>query len=234
MVPPLAVDVDGTLTRADGAVDPRVFDPLRAWEAPVVVATGKALPYPVALCAFVGIPITVVAENGGVVYVEANDELVHLGDRRAAQRAVDAYVQAGYSLGWGSVDLVNRWRETEVAVNRASPLDPLEEFAAAEGLEVVDTGYAYHVKSPDVDKGDGLRAVADRLGYDPAAFVVVGDSENDAAAFATAGTGIAVANADDTALSAADRVTEAEYADGLLEALSWAEGFETDRAGSSD
>jgi len=72
--PPLAVDIDGTLTREDRSVDSRVLDVLREWDAPVVVATGKALPYPVALCQFVGVEECVVAENGGVAYV--NDELL--------------------------------------------------------------------------------------------------------------------------------------------------------------
>jgi hypothetical protein len=219
MVPPLAVDIDGTLTRGDKSVDPRVFDPLRAWEAPVVVATGKSLPYPIGLCEFLGIPINVVTENGGVVYVESDDELVYNGDRAAAQRVADAYVEAGYDLGWGRVDLVNRWRETEVAVSRQSPRGPLDDLARQEDLEVVDTGYAYHVKSPEVHKGLGLEVAAERLGLEPAAFVAVGDSENDADVFGTAGMGIAVANADGTALSAADHVTDASYADGFLEAL---------------
>lgn len=219
MVPPLAVDIDGTLTREDKSVDPRVFDPLRAWEAPVVIATGKSLPYPIGLCEFLGIPINVVTENGGVVYVEADDELVFAGDRTAAQRVADAYVEAGYDLGWGAVDLLNRWRETEVAVNRVSPRGPLDALAAEEGLEVVDTGYAYHVKSPDVTKGKGIVTAAERLDCDPESFVAIGDSENDADAFARVGTGIAVANADETARAAADRVTRQSYADGFLEAL---------------
>ena len=56
--PPLAVDVDGTLTRPDTSVDPRVVDALRPYveAAPVVVATGKAFPYSVAPCEFVGFP----------------------------------------------------------------------------------------------------------------------------------------------------------------------------------
>lgn len=219
MVPPLAVDIDGTLTREDKSVDPRVFDPLRAWEAPVVVATGKSLPYPVALCEFLGIPINVVTENGGVVYIEADDELIFEGDRTLAQRVADAYVEAGHDLGWGAVDLVNRWRETEIAVSRESPLEPLEDLAMDEGQEVVDTGYAYHVKSPKVTKGKGLVTAAERLGINPESFVAVGDSENDADAFTRMGMGIAVANADETALAAADHVTDTSYADGFLEAL---------------
>ena len=219
MVPPLAVDIDGTLTRPDKSIDPRVFDALRAWEAPVVVATGKSFPYPVGLCEFLGIPENVVAENGGAVYVEDADEVAYNGDRAAAEAVAADYREAGHDLGWGAVDTVNRWRETELAVSRERPLEPLETAADAHGLEVVDTGYAYHVKSPDVDKGTGLATAARLLERPPESFVAVGDSENDAAAFALAGRSIAVANADDTALAAADEVTEAAFADGFLEAL---------------
>ncbi|MES3516703.1 MAG: HAD hydrolase family protein, partial [Natronomonas sp.] len=81
MLPPLAADIDGTLTRGDGSIDPRTFDPLRAYaaEAPVVIATGKSFPFPVGLCEFVGIPIRVIAENGGVVYTEDADAVAYTG-----------------------------------------------------------------------------------------------------------------------------------------------------------
>ncbi|MCU4716474.1 phosphoglycolate phosphatase [Halapricum hydrolyticum] len=217
--PPLAVDVDGTLTDGQGAIDHRVLPVLREWPAPVVVATGKSMPYPIALCQFAGIEGRVIAENGGVVAVADTDTLRFEGDRAAAQAVADAYVEAGYSLGWREIDFVNRWRETEIAVAREQPLAPLESIAAERGLEVVDTGYAYHVKSPDVSKGQGLEVVADELGLDPAAFLAVGDSENDVSTFEVAGEAVAVANADDAALAAADRVTDDAYADGFFEAI---------------
>jgi len=219
MVPPLAADIDGTLTRPDDSIDPRVFDPIRAWDAPVVVATGKAFPYPVGLCEFLGVPINVVAENGGVVYVGSEDELRYTGDPEGARAVAEAYREAGHELGWGEVDPINRWRETELAVAREQPLEPLVEIAHGHGLEVVDTGYAYHVKSPAVDKGRGLETAADALGLDPAAFAAVGDSENDAELFGVAGRSVAVANADATATAAADHTTSASFADGFLEAL---------------
>lgn len=220
MVPPLAVDIDGTLTDDDRALDPRVMEPLRSWAAPVVVATGKALPYPVALCEYLAIETRVIAENGGAVYLADDDRLEFTGDREAAARVIERYREAGHDLGWGEVDFTNRWRETELAVSREQPLDPLEDLAAEEGLRVFDTGFAYHVTGPDVDKGVGLARGADRLGRDPASFAVVGDSENDAAALEMAGTAIAVANADERAKAAADYVTDARFADGFLEALS--------------
>jgi len=218
VTPPLAVDIDGTLTDDDRAIDPRVFPVLREWDAPVVVATGKAFPYPVALCEFLRIPLTVVAENGGVVYVEDTESVVFTGDPDAAAAVAEAYREAGHDLGWGRADAINRWRETEIAVSRESPLEPLEELAAAEGLEVVDTGFAYHVKSPGVDKGVGLRAVARELDIDPGEFVAVGDSENDAAMFEVARRAYAVGNADGTAKAAADVILDEQYADGFLAA----------------
>lgn len=217
MVPPLAVDIDGTLSRSDRSIDPRVFDELREWDAPVVIATGKAFPFPVALCQFVGIPTRIIAENGGISFVD--DELLVHGDRIAADAFVEEFESAGYDLGWGSVDLANRWRETEIAVNDDVPLAPLETIASDHGLEVVDTGFAYHVKSPAVSKGHALREVAERFSIDPAAFAAVGDSENDVGLFDVAGESYAVANADTAAKAAADTVSDSAYADGFLEAL---------------
>lgn len=222
MTPPLVVDIDGTMTRPDEgarsrAIDPRVLDALGAWGAPVVIATGKAFPFPVALCSFLGIPERVIAENGGVVY--ANDEVRITGDSQAAWAVIEAYEAAGYSTGWGAADIPNRWRETEVNVSLDQPEEPLREIASAHGLHVVDTGYAYHVLDPAVNKGRGLEAMCEIIDREPAEFVAIGDSVNDAPTFEVAGQSFAVANADETARAAADEQTEGAHADGLLEAL---------------
>ncbi|GAB3677104.1 phosphoglycolate phosphatase [Halopiger thermotolerans] len=216
--PPLVLDIDGTLTRPEGwGIDPRVFDPIREWDAPVVIATGKAFPYPVALCHFAGVPELVVAENGGVVYT--GDDVFFTADREAAQAVAEEYRAAGYDLGWGREDTVNRWRETEIAVNLEQPVEPLREIAADYGLEVIDTGYAYHVKDADPNKGEGVEVIAEHVGFDPAEAVAVGDSINDVSTFEVAGRSFAVANADEAAKRAADEVLEAVHADGTLAVL---------------
>ena len=217
--PPLVVDIDGTLTDESRAVDPRVFPVLSEWPQPVVVATGKAMPYPIALCEFVGIDYTVIAENGGVVFVEATDTLQIEGDREACLAVAEAYRDLGHEMGFGEVDLANRWRETEVVVNLSQPAEPLRRLAEEAGLDFLDTGFAYHVTDPAVDKGTGLETVCATLGREPGNFLAVGDSENDAEVFDVAGASVAVANADETARSRADRVTAASYADGFLEAV---------------
>lgn len=223
---PLAVDIDGTLTDDRRVVDPRVLPALAEWEstAPVVLATGKALPYPVALCEFAGLAVRVIAENGGVTALADDDSLVHHGDREAAQRVVDRYREAGHPADWTGLDLVNRWRETELAVPAEGPVDVLRTFAAEEGMRVFDTGFAYHVTAPEVDKGVALRAAAERLDVPVERFVAIGDSENDAGMLRAAGESYAVANADEAAIDAASTVTEGRYADGFLEALERAVG----------
>jgi phosphoglycolate phosphatase (TIGR01487 family) len=217
MVPPLVLDIDGTLTSPTGGIDPRAFEAVPAWDAPVVLATGKAFPYPVALCHFMAVPERVVAENGGVVY--ADDEVTVTADGDRVREAARAFIDRGGDLGWGAADTVNRWRETEVAVSLDADEALLRAVAADFDLDVVDTGYAYHLKTPGVEKGQGLRSVAETLGLDPEAFVAVGDSENDVSTFEAAGRSFAVANADDRARAAADRVTEGTHMDGTLEAL---------------
>jgi len=217
MVPPLVLDIDGTLTASTGGIDPRVFQALPAWDAPIVLATGKAFPYPVALCHFLQIPEQVIAEHGGVVY--ADDEVRVTVDSERPWEAARAFVDRGGDLGWGAADTVNRWRETEVAISLDADESLLRTVADEFDLDVVDTGYAYHLKTPGVEKGDGLRSVAAALGLDPGDFVAVGDSENDVSTFAAAGESFAVANADDRARAAADHVTDGAHMDGTLEAL---------------
>lgn len=217
MTPPLAVDIDGTMSRPDRSIDPRVLDALSAWQAPVVIATGKALPFPVALAQFAGIDEIVIAENGGIAIAE--DTLQVHGDREAADAVAREYRERGYDLGFGTLDLANRWRETEVAVSRESPLEPLQEIAAEYGLEVIDSEYAYHVKSASVSKGNALEALAAHYDVDVEQFVAIGDSANDVSLFEMAGRSFAVGNAVPAAKNAADDVMSGSYADGFLEAL---------------
>ena len=219
MVPPLALDIDGTLTTPDHRIDPRVFELLPAWDAPIVFATGKAFPYPVALAHFLGREETVIAENGGVAYADGETTLV--GDPDAAWAVVEAFRERGGEIGWGDGDTVNRWRETEVAVSPDADEALLREVVAAagDGVEVVDTGYAYHVKSTGVRKGRALGVVTDALGLATDDFVAVGDSENDVSTFDVAGKSYAVANADDAAREAADETLDDGFIDGTVSVL---------------
>lgn len=216
-LPPLALDIDGTLTTPEHTIDPRVFAVLPDWPAPVVLATGKSFPYPIALCHFVGIPERVVAENGGVVCVD--DRVLTQGDAERVRAAAEAFRERGGDLGWGAADTPNRWRETEVAASLDADEALLRAVAEEFDLAFLDTGYAYHLTDPDVSKGAGLVEAAAVLGREPAEFVAVGDSMNDASTFEAAGESYAVANADDVARDAADETLDVGFMDGTLAVL---------------
>ncbi len=217
MVPPLVLDIDGTLTTPEHTIDPRVFSVLPTWDAPVVLATGKAFPYPVALCHFLGIPERVIAENGGIALVD--EQIRYTGDPDVVDAAIAAFRDRGGDLGWGRADTVNRWRDTEVATSRTVDEALLRAVAEEFDLDIVDTQYAYHLKSRDVSKGAALREVATTLDFEPADFVAIGDSENDVSVFELVGESYAVANADDAAKHAATHVLAESYVDGTLTAL---------------
>ncbi|QLG27242.1 HAD hydrolase family protein [Halorarum halophilum] len=216
-VPPLALDIDGTLTTPAHTIDPRVFEVLPEWPAPVVIATGKAFPYPVALCHFAGIPERVIAENGGVVCVD--EHVSYEGDPERVREAATAFAERGGDLGWGAADTVNRWRETEFAARRTADEATLRALADEFDLNFIDSQYAYHLTSQGVSKGRALGTVGEVLDIDPTEFVAIGDSENDAELFGVVGESYALSNADDTAKEAADTVLDVGFMDGTLSVL---------------
>lgn len=215
--PPLALDIDGTMTRPDESIDPRFFDILPAWEAPVLLATGKAFPYPIALCHFMRIPKRVVAENGGVICVDGTIEVSPSAGRIG--EFSDALLAAGIDPGWGEEDLVNRWRETELAVDRSIPRAELQSLADSFSLEVIDSGYAYHVKDPSFTKGAGIERASELIGFSLEDTLAIGDSENDVSTFDRVGSSVALANADEAAKRAADTVLDRPFSDGTIDVL---------------
>lgn len=221
MVPPIVLDIDGTLTLPDSdrsppPIDPRMFDRLRTWSAPVVLATGKAFPMPVALCQFIGIPVRVVAETGAIAYTETRLEV--FVDTRRHEAVLDRMRDRGH-VDAHPADLINRWRESEIALRRDVPLDELESIARDVGLEVVDTGYAYHVKDPSTSKGEALQQLLGWESIDPVECVAIGDSANDVSMFDRVGRSYAVGNADPAAKRAADVILDKEHADATLAVL---------------
>ncbi len=221
MAPPLVLDIDGTLTlagstRSPAPIDPAIFEPLRTWPAPIILATGKAFPAPVSLCQFIGLPVRVIAETGGIVCVGEQVETLTAGHRHEEVRA--AMADRGFGSSGGS-ELINRWRETETAFPRNVPLEVLREVAAGHDLEVVDTGYAYHVKDPSVSKGEGLERLLALEGIDPQSCTAIGDSPNDISLFERVGRAVAVANAHPDVKEAADFVTDRPHARGTLDVL---------------
>ena len=77
--------------------------------------------------------------------------------------------------------------------------------------------YVIEIMPKGVDKGYGLSMVAKDLGIDRKDVVAVGDSMNDLPMIEWAGTGVAVANADDRLRPHADVITKEKMSLGVLE-----------------
>lgn len=222
MDPTLVVDIDGTLTRPGDEftphpIDPRVFDRLYRWPGRVILATGKAFPFPVALGQFIGLERAVIAENGGIACV--GNRLERIVDGDAARAVARALSERGIQSSADRLAFINRWRETEIAFTRDAPRAEIESLAEEHGLHLVDTGYAYHVKDPTVTKGRALEWVGEELDIALSEMVAIGDSINDVSMFERVGRSFAVGNADEDARTAADTITDGEHATGFLEAL---------------
>ncbi len=75
------------------------------------------------------------------------------------------------------------------------------------------------ITAKGADKGEGILAMAEHLGFDPQYTIAFGDGGNDASMIRTAGAGVAMGNAIDSLKQEADHVTSSVDEDGILAAL---------------
>lgn len=93
---------------------------------------------------------------------------------------------------------------------------------AAEGLGLTVSSSLpanLEMNAPGVDKGQGLLALAEVLGYTPAQVMACGDSGNDTAMLRAAGLGVAMANSTPDILALADAVTGSNNESGVAQAI---------------
>ena len=117
--------------------------------------------------------------------------------------------------------LDSEYRKTEIAVRRNFNLDMARDIldGANLGVNIVDSGFAVHIKDKRIDKGTGLKKIVELLGWSTEDVIAIGDSENDVEILQIAGLGIAVGNADQKLKTAADFVMEGKYGAGVIEAV---------------
>ena len=95
----------------------------------------------------------------------------------------------------------------------ALTMDP----ALTEGLSTTfSSGRYYEFNPTGVDKGSGLRALAEMLGIDIADTIACGDSANDMAMLEAAGVGVVVSNATPDAVAISDYQAKASCDDGVF------------------
>lgn len=217
----VVTDVDGTLTDRDRRMTPAAFEAVRAVEArgiPVVLATGNVLPIALALRRALGVSGPLVAENGGLLYVERNgrSRVERLASPRAPLRAFRELRRAGVPARRLFTD---RWRETEVALEPTVSLAAVRRALRGWPITIESTGFAVHLMERGCGKVPALRAALRPLGLTLGDCLVLGDGDNDVAMLRAAGFGVSFPSGSDRARAAADLVTKASYARGFLEGL---------------
>ncbi|WP_148688483.1 phosphoglycolate phosphatase [Methanopyrus sp. SNP6] len=219
MVSLVITDIDGTITGDDRAVHLKCVRYLRELQKRgilVGIATGNTLYYSRSAATLLGFEGPLIAENGGIVAVD--DEEISTVPEEDVELIQEAYRELRRRLGVRRTEPPGL-RRTEVAIYRDVPVEEIERVLDGLGysdrVEVVDTGFAYHLKSKQVDKGKGLLVICERLGIDPNDVVAIGDGDNDAPLLKASGLGVAPANATENVKRIADVVLDAEDGDGV-------------------
>ncbi len=209
----IAVDVDGTITYSDRSIDCRAVEALRSVNVPVIIATGNVLCFARAAAKLVGPCGSVIAENGGVVEYGSVEY-----DTSCMKECEEAFTLLSSKFSLEKLD--QEYRKTEIGLRRNFDVKKAREMMNAfPELDIVDTGFALHIKSRRINKGTGLRRLARLMGISTLDFVAIGDSPNDIEMIQASGFGVAVGNAHPDLKNAADMVTGGEHGAGVAEAI---------------
>ncbi len=191
---------------------------LRSLNIPVVLSTGNILCYAHAAARLIGVGGIVIAENGGVISPGFDTVPIVSKSIRECQKAFD--------LLSGKLELTKldpEHRKTEIVLRRDFDLQLARQILYEHGfnVEIIDTHFAIHIKSREVNKGTGLIKVAEMMGIEPKDFVAIGDSVNDVEMLEVAGFGIAVGNGDPELRSVADYTAASPYGAGAAEGITY-------------
>ncbi len=222
MLKALLTDIDGTITDPSRRINTGAIDAIRSLVdsgVEVILASGNTACFMDALCKMIGTRGSFIAENGGVFRVGFAGALQIHGDLSIAKSALAAvqrhFRTAGIELELYSPD----YRFSDRAFARAVSPEEVKNVLSSLPVQVIDTGYAIHLQSGEVNKGTALKALGDMMKIDLSAVMAIGDSVNDVPMLASAGIGVAVANAHPDAKRVATYITRKEYGDGFVEAV---------------
>lgn len=216
----IVADIDGTITCEKRELHLGAVKKIRTLKLPFVLATGNILCYARTTSRLIGLDGAVIAENGGAI-------TVRFDLRGTFEESLEECEKAYFFLSehFKLTKLDPLYRKTEIALRRDFDLEKARALLKTQNLDVemIDTKYAIHIKSPKINKGVGLHKLAGMMGLKPKDFVAIGDSVNDVEMFEVSGFGIAVANGDEIIKKTADYVTKASFGDGAIEALEFLE-----------
>ncbi len=221
MIRLVAVDIDGTLTFKDRKLDAAALGAIRKVESagiPVALATGNVLAFAEAAAVLLGTSGPLIAEDGGVVFDPSTGQEHVLGDRVEVDRALAALERA-----FGPLEQTRSSpaRLTGITLKHTNPVEDFSKVLQDAGSPIiaVDSGFAIHLRSPDVNKGNALRKISSITKIPLAEIAAIGDGPNDVEMLQTAGLSFAVANSVEEAKRASTHVTNLPYGKGVAEAI---------------
>ena len=148
----------------------------------------------------------------------ASEREYMLGDRVEANRGL-----AALELEFGPLQQTrsSSARLTGLTLKRKIEARVAEELFRRKGLDLVavDSGFAIHIRSSNVNKGNALRKVASLLKASLAEVAAVGDGPNDIEMLKIAGLSFAVANSDEAVKRVCAHVTKERHGKGVAEAI---------------
>jgi len=217
----IVVDIDGTITYSDRSIDCRAVEALRDVKVPVVLATGNVLCFARAASKLVGTGGFIIAENGGVVECGIVES-----DTSHMKMCEEAFDLLNRYFPLERLDMENRI--TEIGLRRNFDVKKAREILNDfPELDIVDTGFAVHIKSRNINKGTGLKRLAELMGISARDFVAIGDSPNDIEMLKVSGFGVAVGNAHPDVKKMANMVTRGEHGAGVAEVIQYISGKTT-------
>jgi len=190
-------DIDGTLTDNRRRLSLSAVAEIRRLidaEIPIVFASGNTVCFLDSISHMIGNDGNIIAENGGVYRKGFLGKMHVAGNHQLCldeyQKIIEELKPKGDALRLFSVNL----RYSDVAFSRDTDLETVNDIIAGMNLEAVDTGFAIHLHSPGISKGDAFLALAKEMHISPSEFFAAGDSENDISLLMHAGGAVAPAN----------------------------------------
>jgi hypothetical protein len=211
----VAIDIDGTITDDERLLSPEAVVAVRRLNslAEVILVTGNVHCFTRAAAVLLGTSKTFIAENGGVVsWGEGEMEL--LSDPAICQ---EAYLRLKEVYPLKKKD--SRYRITDLVVDSGFDVEEAETLLDGWGIpaDLVDSGFAVHIKDRKVDKGRALSEVMYRRGILREEVAAVGDSKSDLPMFRVAGFRASVGNGVPELKAESDYVSELEFGPGFCE-----------------
>jgi len=222
----ISVDVDGTLTDPSGTIDTEAIYLLReimSMGVQVFLNTGRSIWENYTLSHFLGLSKFGISENGGVIFYKHPMNVKVLGDISDAYQAYEilAKKMEGVIINQRMPRLTEILLERNIDINEANKI--LQEYRV--NAKIVDSGYAFHLSSKQINKGYALKVLCQALGIDKNDVASIGDSEVDIPMFEASGVSFWVSKnmqiLQDKGLNDKIIVTPAAGPKGVIYAIDW-------------